>query len=109
MRGEWDKGGMERKCFIDLFYILRQFRGKRYAIYVNYLKNIQKNDILGWNYPLFNAGGRRSENRIPWFFLPLTVGGESKIIYIARKIPVNSKGRILTSIRIRRSQRLWKR
>ena len=52
MRGEWDKGGMERKCFIDLFYILRQFRGKRYAIYVNYLKNIQKNDILGWNYPL---------------------------------------------------------
>ena len=53
MRGEWDKGGMERKCFIGLFYILRQFRGKRYAIYVNYLKNIQKNDILGWNYPLF--------------------------------------------------------
>ncbi len=44
--------------------------------------------------PFFNAGGRRSENRIPWFFLPLTVGGESKIIYIARKIPVNSKGRI---------------
>ena len=46
MRGEWDKGGMERKCFIDLFYILRQFRGKRYAIYVNYLKNIQKNPLL---------------------------------------------------------------